>query len=187
MSPLSNPLLRGLLGRIFSISRRTWIFLSVTFLVLVALFIWAAISTAGWLFGMARDGVNAAPEAVRAATAQVEQVIPGRGCGEQDETVIAERGSEAADGLLDGRQALRAFDGDGDRNRGIVRRYRHPVPSSFRIASAASLPRALPARGLSPVNSLRSRCTAPEMPSLRISKPSALSFSPNFQVRWPGM
>ena len=77
MSPLSNPLLRGLLGRIFSISRRTWIFLSVTFLVLVALFIWAAISTAGWLFGMARDGVNAAPEAVRAATAQVEQVIPG--------------------------------------------------------------------------------------------------------------
>lgn len=77
MSPLSNPLLRGLLSRIFSISRRTWIFLSVTFLVLVALFIWAAISTAGWLFGMARDGVNAAPEAVRAATAQVEQVIPG--------------------------------------------------------------------------------------------------------------
>ena len=80
MSPLSNPLLRGLLSRIFSISRRTWIFLSVTFLVLVALFIWAAISTAGWLFGMARDGVNAAPEAVRAATAQASE--GGSRCGD---------------------------------------------------------------------------------------------------------
>ncbi len=77
MSPLSNPILRGFLSRIFSISRRTWIFLSVTLLVLIALFIWAAISTAGWLFGMARDSVSAAPDAVRAATAQVEQVIPG--------------------------------------------------------------------------------------------------------------
>lgn len=77
MSPLSNPIFRGLLSRIFSISRRTWIFLSVTFLLLTALLIWAVISTAGWLFGMARDGVNAAPETVRAATAQVEQVIPG--------------------------------------------------------------------------------------------------------------
>jgi hypothetical protein len=77
MSTSSNPLLRGLLSRIFSISRRTWIFLSVTFLAVILLLIWAAISTAGWLFGMARDSVNAAPEAVRAATAQVEQVIPG--------------------------------------------------------------------------------------------------------------
>lgn len=72
-----NLLLRSLLSRIFSISRRTWIFLSVTFLVVIVLLIWAAISTAGWLLGMARDSVNAAPEAVRAATAQVEQVIPG--------------------------------------------------------------------------------------------------------------
>ena len=77
MSPLSNPMLRGLLSRIFSISRRTWIFLSVTLLVFIALLIWAVISTAGWLFGMARDSVNAAPDAVRAATVQVEQVIPG--------------------------------------------------------------------------------------------------------------
>lgn len=77
MSPLSNPILRGLLSRISSISRRTWIFLSVTLLVFIALLIWAVISTAGWLFGMARDSVNAAPDAVRAATAQVEQVIPG--------------------------------------------------------------------------------------------------------------
>ena len=77
MSPLSNPILRGFLSRIFSISRRTWIFLSVTLLVLIALLIWAVISTAGWLFGMARDSVNAAPDAVRAATVQVEQVIPG--------------------------------------------------------------------------------------------------------------
>ena len=77
MNPLSNPILRGLLSRIFSISRRTWIFLSVTLLVFIALLIWAVISTAGWLFGMARDSVNAAPDAVRAATVQVEQVIPG--------------------------------------------------------------------------------------------------------------
>ena len=70
-------MLRGLLSRIFSISRRTWIFLSVTLLVFIALLIWAVISTAGWLFGMARDSVNAAPDAVRAATVQVEQVIPG--------------------------------------------------------------------------------------------------------------
>ena len=70
-------MLRGLLSRIFSISRRTWIFLSVTLLVFIALLIWAVISTPGWLFGMARDSVNAAPDAVRAATVQVEQVIPG--------------------------------------------------------------------------------------------------------------
>ena len=92
MSPLSNPLLRGLLSRIFSISRRTWIFLSVTFLVLVALFIWAAISTAGWLFGMARDGVNAAPEAVRAATAQVDEkrheARAGEGAGGDGGTIL---------------------------------------------------------------------------------------------------
>jgi hypothetical protein len=77
MSLLTNPLLRGLFSRVFSISRRTWIFLSVTLVVFIAMAIWATISAAGWLFGMARDGVNAAPEAVRAATTQVEQVLPG--------------------------------------------------------------------------------------------------------------
>lgn len=53
MSHLANPLLRGLLGRIFSNS------------------------TTGWLFGKARDGGNAAPEAVPAVSAQVKRVIPG--------------------------------------------------------------------------------------------------------------
>lgn len=77
MKSPSSSLLGALLSRILSISRRTWIFLSVTFLVIIGLLIWAAISTAGWLFGMARDSVNAAPEAVRAASAQVEQVMPG--------------------------------------------------------------------------------------------------------------
>lgn len=77
MSVLTPPLLRGLLSRIFSISRRTWIFLSVTFFIFLALAIWATISAAGWFFGIARDGVNLAPDAVRAATTQIEQVIPG--------------------------------------------------------------------------------------------------------------
>jgi hypothetical protein len=77
MSVLTNPLLRGLLSRIFSISRRAWIFLSITFFIFLALAIWATFSAAGWLFGITRDGVNAAPDAVRAVTTQVEQVIPG--------------------------------------------------------------------------------------------------------------
>ena len=77
MNLLTNGLLRGPLSHIFSISRRTWIFLTATLLVLMALAIWATISAAGWLFGMARVGINAAPEAVRAATAQIEQIIPG--------------------------------------------------------------------------------------------------------------
>lgn len=77
MGLLTNTLLSGLLSRIFSISRRTWIALTLILVLLMALTIWATISIASWVFGMARDGVNAAPEAVRAATAQVEQVIPG--------------------------------------------------------------------------------------------------------------
>lgn len=77
MSILTNPLLRGLLSQIFSISRRTWIFLSLTLFIFLALAIWATIGAAGWLFGIARDGVNAAPDTVRAASTQVEQLIPG--------------------------------------------------------------------------------------------------------------
>lgn len=77
MNSFSPPLLRGLLNRIFSISRRTWILLTATLLILVALVIWATISAASWLLGIARDGVNAAPEVVRTASSQVEQVIPG--------------------------------------------------------------------------------------------------------------
>lgn len=77
MSSVTPHLLRGLLARVFSISRRTWIFLAATLVLLIALAIWATISAASWLLGIARDGVNAAPEAVRAASSHVEQVIPG--------------------------------------------------------------------------------------------------------------
>ena len=77
MSSVTPHLLRGLLARVFSISRRTWIFLAATLVLLMALVIWTTISAASWLLGIARDGVNAAPDAVRAASSQVEQVIPG--------------------------------------------------------------------------------------------------------------
>lgn len=77
MHPLIAPLLQGVFSRVFAISRRAWIFIGISMLVLTALAIWAAISLAGWLFGMAREGVAAAPEAARAVTAQVEQVVPG--------------------------------------------------------------------------------------------------------------
>lgn len=77
MSISSNPQARGIFGRLLSIRRRTWIILSLLFLTFVALLIWATISIAGWLFGIARDGAGAAPEALQAAAAQVEQVVPG--------------------------------------------------------------------------------------------------------------
>ncbi len=77
MHPLANPLLQGLVSRVFAISRRTWILIAVVAVTLAALAIWAAISLAGWLYGVAREGVVAAPEAARAVTAQVEQVVPG--------------------------------------------------------------------------------------------------------------
>ncbi len=77
MKFLGNPLLRALLGRVFAISRRTWLLIGAFLFLLLALALWATISLAGWLFGMARDGVHAAPEALRAATTQVEQAMPG--------------------------------------------------------------------------------------------------------------
>jgi len=77
VSLITNPLLRSLLSGVSSISRRTWIFITATLLVLMVVIMWAMVSAAGWLFGMAREGVVAAPETVRSATAQVEQFIPG--------------------------------------------------------------------------------------------------------------
>ena len=46
-----------LASRIFAISRRTWILISVVILTLAVLAIWLTISLAGWLFGMAQQGV----------------------------------------------------------------------------------------------------------------------------------
>lgn len=76
MNSFSPPLMRGILNRIFSIKRRTWMLLTAALFVLMALVIWATISAASWLLGIARDGVNAAPEVVRSASSLVEQVIP---------------------------------------------------------------------------------------------------------------
>jgi hypothetical protein len=70
-------LLRGLVSRLFAIGSRTWILIGVAMAILAVLAIWAAISVAGWLFGVVREGVAVAPEAARAVSAQVEQVIPG--------------------------------------------------------------------------------------------------------------
>ncbi|MDP2882665.1 MAG: hypothetical protein Q8N89_13935 [Azonexus sp.] len=77
MSYITPPLLQTALSRIFLIRRRTWILITGGLFLVLILIIWATISAAGWLFGVARESVSAAPEAVRAVTAQVVQVIPG--------------------------------------------------------------------------------------------------------------
>lgn len=66
-----------LASRIVSISRRTWILVSVAILTLAVLATWLTISLAGWLFGMAKDGVSVVPDVVRGAVQQVEKVVPG--------------------------------------------------------------------------------------------------------------
>ena len=44
-----------LASRIFAISRRTWILISVVILMFTILAVWLTISLAGWLFGMAQE------------------------------------------------------------------------------------------------------------------------------------
>lgn len=70
-------LLRNVATGIVSISRRAWIIIGLGFLLLAALAIWATISVAGWLLGMTREGINAAPGAARTAIEQVEKAVPG--------------------------------------------------------------------------------------------------------------
>lgn len=70
-------LLRMLSTRVFSISRRTWILISIVVLLLGALAIWLTISLGGWLFGMAQQSVSAVPDVARNAVQHVEKVVPG--------------------------------------------------------------------------------------------------------------
>lgn len=77
MNAFANSLLRSLLSGVSSIRRRTWVLFAASLLLLIVLLIWATITAAGWLFGMAREGVGAAPETLRSATARIEQIIPG--------------------------------------------------------------------------------------------------------------
>ena len=66
-----------LASRISAISRRTWILISVVVLTLAVLAIWLTISLAGWLFGMAQQGILAVPDVARSAVQQVENIVPG--------------------------------------------------------------------------------------------------------------
>ncbi|NMG04952.1 hypothetical protein [Azoarcus taiwanensis] len=77
MNAFAHPLFRNLLSGLSSISRKTWILIAAFLLLLMGLLAWAAISIAGWLFGMAQQGVDAAPETVRSISSQVEQFMPG--------------------------------------------------------------------------------------------------------------
>lgn len=77
MSFIARSLLAAAAGRLFSIGRRLWLPLLLGFLVLAALTLWAAISAAGWLAGMMRDGFDAAPAAARTVIEQVDKNVPG--------------------------------------------------------------------------------------------------------------
>lgn len=62
---------------LFQVRRGTWIAVGVGLLVLFGLLIWAALALTGWFFGHAQSWMGAAPEAVRGAMEQAEQVVPG--------------------------------------------------------------------------------------------------------------
>jgi hypothetical protein len=51
--------------------------IGASLLLLMGLLVWAMVSIAGWLFGVAQQGVDAAPETVRSISSQVEQFMPG--------------------------------------------------------------------------------------------------------------
>ncbi|CAM3361633.1 hypothetical protein PAAM106076_17765 [Paracoccus aminovorans] len=137
--------------------------------------------------GLGTDRLAPEPVALDPVDALDHVVLHGRG-REQDEAVVAQRGGEGAQRVPDRGKGFGALDGKGAAECRLGRdRVGHRSATSFSRVWAASLPRLLPASGLSPVISWRSRCTAPEMSPFTISKPSAFSFSPNFQVRWPGI
>jgi hypothetical protein len=91
------PLFSMLASRLYAISRRTWVLISVALLLLGALAIWMMVSLAGWLFGMARESVTAAPEFARSAVEQVEKVVPGASQAIEDLRTIAQPASPVRD------------------------------------------------------------------------------------------
>ena len=86
-----------LASRIFAISRRTWILISVVILMFTILAVWLTISLAGWLFGMAQEGVSAVPDVARSAVQQVEKVVPGATQAIEDLRAIGQAAPPARD------------------------------------------------------------------------------------------
>lgn len=88
MSTSSHPLSQWV-NRVFSFSRRTWILITVSVALLIALILWATIMLASWLFGMAKDTAIAIPDVARVAIQQVEQAVPGATQAIEDLRTIA--------------------------------------------------------------------------------------------------
>jgi len=86
-----------LASRIFAISRRTWILISVVILMFTILAVWLTISLAGWLFGMAQEGVSAVPDVARSAVQQVEKVVPGATQAIEDLRAVGQAAPPARD------------------------------------------------------------------------------------------
>ncbi len=78
-NPLLNLGVHGLLSRISRIRPGTWVAIGLGMLALIVLLVWSLVASAGWLIGLARDGLGAAPEMARTAAEQVERVVPGAG------------------------------------------------------------------------------------------------------------
>lgn len=76
MTTIASTLWRSLLGRLFNISRRTVLIVSALLLLVLALLAWAAISFAGWLFGVAQQGADALPGSLATVTSQAEKLVP---------------------------------------------------------------------------------------------------------------
>lgn len=76
MNAITATLWRGLLGRLLKISRRTVLLLSAGLLLVLALLAWAAISFAGWLFGVVQQGTEALPGSLATVTSQAEKLLP---------------------------------------------------------------------------------------------------------------
>lgn len=91
------PLFSMLASRLFAISRRTWLLVSAALMILAALALWMAISLAGWLFGMAREGVSAVPEVAGSAVQHIEKVVPGAMQAIEDLRVIGQASPTARD------------------------------------------------------------------------------------------
>lgn len=78
-NPFPNLGVQGLLSRISRIRPGTWVAIGLGILALLVLLVWLLVASAGWLIGLARDGLGAAPEMARTAAEQVERVVPGAG------------------------------------------------------------------------------------------------------------
>jgi len=86
----------------------------------------------------------------------LDHLVPRSAGAEQHEAVITQRPGDIAHGRLDIREVGGLRDPLDGPHHPIERQVPHPPLTALSNAEAASLPRALPANGLSPVSSLRS-------------------------------